>query len=490
MNVNKNVILYPRVSWSKQSKYWESLEYQEEQCRAFCGRSGYQVLAVFKEQFTWVKDKRPKLEEALEFIKNSELKIDHVIVFRVDRVSRWGIVVHESFKEQFKALWVTVKDTFWVITEDKNALEIKWINTSKYNWAKDTTNKLTENVTVMMSENERNTILQRMLWQSIRNWMRGYKTRNSDFWFKNKKVMTPMWKKTIQVENKEESIFIKRMFELKARWDLSDKEITEEINLMGYKSRQRDKWNSNKTEIVWIIGWNQLTSEQLQRYIKSPIYAWIICEEWTWNRPIKAPYEWLVSIELWNKANRWRYKINILNDEEIHIEYYNWEIKLEDAPIIQKPKNYNPDYPFWKVLECPLCWWHLTAEKSKSRNWKYHHYYSCRGKKWIKHTNYSLRRDIVNKEIIEIFSKLNIDDEWFELFEYISEQVFKDRKMEYTEMTKDKEKQIEELKDKQKRIWSNISKLIDYPELLETQNEELQLIKKEIWNDPYNIDTN
>jgi hypothetical protein len=35
----------------------------------------------------------------------------------------------------------------------------------------------------------------------------------------------------------------------------------------------------------------------------------------------------------------------VINDEDIRIEHYNGEKKLE-APIIQKHKNYNPEYPF------------------------------------------------------------------------------------------------------------------------------------------------
>lgn len=42
----------------------------------------------------------------------------------------------------------------------------------------------------------------------------------------------------------------------------------------------------------------------LQLYVKNPLYAGIICEKWTKNIPIKAQFKGLVSIELWNKANR------------------------------------------------------------------------------------------------------------------------------------------------------------------------------------------
>jgi hypothetical protein len=42
----------------------------------------------------------------------------------------------------------------------------------------------------------------------------------------------------------------------------------------------------------------------MQWLIKHPIYAGVICEKWTNNKPIKAVYDGLVDIDTWNNANR------------------------------------------------------------------------------------------------------------------------------------------------------------------------------------------
>lgn len=319
----------------------------------------------------------------------------------------------------------------------------------------------------------------RLLWQAIKNNKRWYKVRNSEYWFKNARIMTDFWKKTIQVDNPDESIYIKKMYELKVRWDLSDKEIVDEINLMWYKSRKKIKWNQEKTKPIWTIWGISLDVEQLRKYLKSTVYAWIICEEWTWNKHIKTAYEGLVSIDLWNKANRWKCKINFIDNDNIELEYYQWESKLE-SPIIQKHKNYNSEYPYWKVLKCPDCWWHLTAEKSRSRDWSYHHYYSCRWKKWVKHKNYWLRRDEVNENIVNLFRELKFNKELINLFEKISEIVYKERNIEYLDKNKLIIRNITELENKKKNITQNIQNIIHFPDLLESQNEELQRIKVEI----------
>lgn len=474
------VIIYLRVSAEKQAKYWDSFEAQEEEARTFCKVNWYIVLAVFTERYTWTKDKRPTLQEAIEFVKKSELKISFAVVLKIDRISRWWIRVHESFKEQFEKVWVKVKDTRWRISEDKNVLNIEWINTNKYDWAKDTTNKISENLEVMFAEIERTTILQRMIWQSMRNSKKWYKINGDDYGYKNAKIVTESWrKKTIQVEREEESKFIKKMYELKVRWDLTEQKIVDEINLIGYKSRTRVKWNEKKDKQIGTIWWISLDVEQLRTYIANPIYAWVTRYKRSWYKPMKTPYDWLVSIELWNRANKWKAKIVKNNDWSVDIEYYTWESKVE-APIIKKRKNYNPDSPFWKMLECPECWWHLTTERCRSKSWKYHHYYSCRWRKGIKHKNYALKRDVVNETIIDIFSNIKFNEESIEIFKLISSKIYKDRKNEHNEKSILITSQIQALKAEQKSIITNIQNIIAYPDLLEAQNKKVQNIKQEI----------
>jgi hypothetical protein len=84
------------------------------------------------------------------------------------------------------------------------------------------------------------------------------------------------------------------MFDLKAQGLLTDDQIVEEINALGYKSRNRSI---------------KLTVKQMQVCLKKPIYAGIIQTAWTGHTPIRAQYDGLVSVETWNRANRGKLKI-------------------------------------------------------------------------------------------------------------------------------------------------------------------------------------
>lgn len=66
------------------------------------------------------------------------------------------------------------------------------------------------------------------------------------------------------------------------------------------------------------------------------------------------------------------------------------------------------------------------------------------------------------------------------LFEKISEIVYKERNIEYLDKNKLIIRNITELENKKKNITQNIQNIIHFPDLLESQNEELQRIKVEI----------
>ncbi len=217
----------------------------------------------------------------------------------------------------------------------------------------------------------------------------------------------------------------------------------------------------------------------MQELIKKPVYAWVKKSKWTWYEAIKTPYDWLVSIETWNKANRWKIKIIEREDWEVQIVYKKKD-KEDINPIIDKRKDYNSDYPYTKVLKCPICWWTLTWNRAKSRNWSYHFYYQCVWKKWVKHKTYSIKKAEVNEYIEKFFASINIEDSILGLFKEISKEVYNERK---SEISGDKELYIEKikwLKKLKEKIIDNIEKLIDFPILLKAKNEELENIEKEV----------
>lgn len=81
-------IIYCRVSTEEQVKGY-SLNYQENICRDYANKGGYEVVKVFVEEGESAKIiSRTKLTELIDFSKKNTGQIDVLIVHKLDRFAR------------------------------------------------------------------------------------------------------------------------------------------------------------------------------------------------------------------------------------------------------------------------------------------------------------------------------------------------------------------------------------------------------------------
>jgi site-specific DNA recombinase len=87
--MKKKVIIYVRVSTTRQKQEGFSIESQKKKIIQFCNAANYEVVAIFEEDF-FAKDlmSRPQYQQLKNFVKNSEEKISNVFVLRWDRLCR------------------------------------------------------------------------------------------------------------------------------------------------------------------------------------------------------------------------------------------------------------------------------------------------------------------------------------------------------------------------------------------------------------------
>ncbi len=118
------------------------------------------------------------------------------------------------------------------------------------------------------------------------------------------------------IPHEEESKYVIKMYEMLLK-DIDPDEVVATINSTWFRTRKfyrRDK--ENKKKILSTGGGKKLTRKTLSRYVKRPIYCGFICEKWTQNKPIKARFEGLVSIETFNNVNVGKIRI-----EKIQMDY-------------------------------------------------------------------------------------------------------------------------------------------------------------------------
>jgi len=87
--MNNTAIIYIRVSTSEQAEFGYSLKAQKEICLDYALRNKYKVLKVFIEKGESAKTaNRTELKNMLSFIKSNKNKIDALLIYKMDRLSR------------------------------------------------------------------------------------------------------------------------------------------------------------------------------------------------------------------------------------------------------------------------------------------------------------------------------------------------------------------------------------------------------------------
>lgn len=85
----KNIILYCRVSTDEQAD-GSSLEVQERYLRAYCSNHGYNILNVYKDDYSakHYDLRRPEFKKMYDYCRKHKKEVDKVLFLRWDRYSR------------------------------------------------------------------------------------------------------------------------------------------------------------------------------------------------------------------------------------------------------------------------------------------------------------------------------------------------------------------------------------------------------------------
>lgn len=99
-----------------------------------------------------------------------------------------------------------------------------------------------------------------MIGAQIRYARMGYWVRRPLHGFDNVHVETREGKRCILKPNDTEAPLVIKMFELRARGTMEDREIVEELNKLGFRTRERVVRDKNdRTKVVQVIGGDPLT---------------------------------------------------------------------------------------------------------------------------------------------------------------------------------------------------------------------------------------
>src|SRR4051812_4634864 len=104
-NTNKTAVFYTRVSSKEQADTNLSLDFQKKAIEDYATRNGFTTVAYFGGTYESAKtDGRKEFQRMLEYIRNNQGKISHILVYTLDRFSRTGggaIKLAEELREKY-----------------------------------------------------------------------------------------------------------------------------------------------------------------------------------------------------------------------------------------------------------------------------------------------------------------------------------------------------------------------------------------------------
>lgn len=366
---DKNAVVAIRVSTTKQGTDGDSPEAQKEQAERFAQNKGATIKKFFVFLESASKDQQP-MQEAIDYCIDPKNKIDLFIIKSIDRFTRGGSLPYDLLKSQLEAHNVKLVDIYGIISSEKvNTLDHLGF---EYKWSVYSPSKKSEIMEAERSKDELRDIMSRMIGAEIRYTQMGFWMRQPPYGFVSEKIETRNGKRCVLRPHPTEADLMRKMYELRARGTLHDEEIVEAINQLGFKTRihyVRDK--KDRTKVVSQRGGKPLTVKAMQKLIRNPIYTGINSEKWTDGKPIRCVFEGLVSVELYNLANKGKHSITENIDGKITIHK-----KRPPERFVNKGHR-NPEFPYRKFVLCPDCERPLLGSSSRGKMGKHYPAYHC-----------------------------------------------------------------------------------------------------------------
>lgn len=364
----ENAVAAIRVSSTKQGLQGDSPQAQKEQIEQFAKVHNINVKKFFIFIESASKEKQP-VQEAVDYCKNPNNDIQLFIIKSIDRFTRGGSYFYDFMKMQLVKYGVKLIDIYGIISsQEVNTLEHLGI---EYNWSTYSPTQKSEILEAERAKDEIRDILTRMIGAEVRYVRMGYRVCTPPFGYVNEKVETEHGRRVILKPHPQESQWIIRMYELRMRGTMTDREIVEEINGLGFKTRiQHIRNPKDKTQVLGTKGGKPLCLKQFWRYIENPVYAGITVHQWTDKKPVKGKFNGLVSYDTFNKALKGKLIITE-QDGEVHInrrQPKDWQLKKSTR---------NPNYPYKKYVLCPICKKPFYGSASKGRHGGHFPAYHC-----------------------------------------------------------------------------------------------------------------
>jgi hypothetical protein len=396
-----NAVAVMRVSSEKQDFTGDSIDHQKDQIDLYASTHNIYIKKYFIFIESASKEQQP-VQEAIDYCKNPKNKINLFIIKSIDRFTRGGSSLYDHMKTELHTCNVRLVDLYGVINHQTvNTLEHLGV---EYSWSVFSPSKKSELLEAERGKDELRDIMSRMIGAEIRYTRLGYRVRGAPLGYQNQRIETVHGQRFILAPHPIESIWIIKMYELKAEGLLTDQQIVDHINLLGFRTRKYYlRHPNNKNRIIGKKGNRKLDIKTMDRILRHPLYAGVTTERWTFNKPLKCQFNGLVSIEMFNQANNGR----IMIFEE------NRELQILKGKLLRRrlvKTISSMRFPYKQLVLCAECQKPYYGSASRGRMGKYYPAYHCNKRGHYHRVSVKL----FHITIMNYLSKVRIKDEYID----------------------------------------------------------------------------
>lgn len=218
-----NVLIYTRVSTEEQAASGYSLDAQEDTCRDYCKKQGWNVIQVFREEGESAKTAaRTQLIKLLEYCRKNKGKVDILLVYKLDRFSR-NTSDHQTVRALLNSFGVALRSATEHIDDTS-------------------TGKLMENIFSAFAQWDNDTRAERTKLGMQQKVKEGFWAWKAPIGYLN----SPMG----LVIDAKNAPLIKRAFEMYSQSGYTIVEITDKMNQWGLRSTKGNKLTPQSVEHI------------------------------------------------------------------------------------------------------------------------------------------------------------------------------------------------------------------------------------------------
>lgn len=462
----RNGLLAIRISSDKQGRNGDSPEEQKQRGESFAAANNIDITDIVILVESASHEEQP-MQTIVDKCKANPAH-EVVIIKAIDRFTRGGSFAYINLKQQLDSLNVELLDSFGIIDNRKvNTLEHTGFN---YYWSTYSPSFKNELLEAERAKDELRDIMTRMVGASIHYTNLGYWMRQPPFGFTGEKVNTPNGKRVVLKPDEQEAPYMIRMFEMRAEGIYTDEQIADELNRLGFRTRiqyVRDK--HDKTKIIRKIGGAPMTGKKVGYYCSKLTYAGVIKEKWTKDEPVKAQFEGLVPLTLFNKANRGKLFVEISPDNKVTVH------RKRPPEYLANKNMHNPEFPYKKVVACPKCGSTLLGSASRGKMGKYYPAYHC-----SKNGHYfRVPKAAFEQTIEDVVKRLQINPEQLDALLGVIEQKWNEKQAQVVEDDKKLDERHAELETQISAVIDRM-KMVSSETVIKRMEEEVIGLEKQI----------